>query len=218
MADNQSRPSHSPGGDAGLAFLPSTFSPWRSYEQLSGEGDGDDNEAHRNDDYDLQYLAADVPRPTTPRSRRASLPSSDATLAERDGLHSSQAPLSIAGQEVSPPISPQSSERASPLQAEHPQSQPEKTARLPAAPRASKFREMLSSLSSRRSNRPAYGTVRDLSGDCSYQGQYDEFGGFNRPRADPEENPDDAADDLPSKYCTSSNPPPNTSPLLSTRY
>ena len=206
MADDHLRPGHSPGGDAGLVFLPSTFSPWRSYEEISGNGNGGDgsgNEDRGNDEYDLQHLAADVPRPTTPLSRQHSAPSSDVTLAEREVLHAGQTPLSIEIQRESPPISPQSSECGSPLQAQHPQQQPETTARLPALPRASRFREMLSSLSSRRSNRPAYGAVRDLSGDFSYQGQYDEFGGFNRPRTSPQEATEDAAEDLHSKYCIS---------------
>lgn len=202
MSDRQYRsgPDHGPGGDPGPMFLPSTFSPWRSYERISGDRDRDGQGDIRDDGYDLQHLAADMPRPTTPLSRHPSSPGSDFTLAEGEALRSGQTPLPTLDQRTSPPLpspsppSPASSQ--SPEQTKVPQ-QPQTAARLPARPRKSRFREMLTSLSTRRGDRSAYGAVRDLSGDHSYQGQYDEFGGFNGPSAASRE---EAINELRSKY------------------
>ena len=183
-------------------FLPSTFSPWRSYERISGDRDRDGQGDIRDDGYDLQHLAADMPRPTTPLSRHPSSPGSDFTLAEGEALRSGQTPLPTLDQRTSPPLpspsppSPASSQ--SPEQTKVPQ-QPQTAARLPARPRKSRFREMLTSLSTRRGDRSAYGAVRDLSGDFPYQGQYDEFGGFNGSSNGP---PDEGINDLRSKYGT----------------
>ena len=198
MSDDQYRsgPHQGPGGDADPVFLPSTFSPWRSFERIPGDRDRDGAGDIGDDGYDLQHLAADMSRPTTPLSRNPSFPASDFTLTETGGPRSGQTPVPTSDPMVSPLSPSPSSGSQSPEQTKLPQ-QPETAARLPVPPRKSKFREMLTSLSTRRGDRSAYGAVRDLSGDHSYQGQYDEFGGFNGPSTASRE---EAINELRSKY------------------